>query len=102
MCACVYRCLITAPNIVHLGVEETVTVQLQGAIKPTQYTLYFLYQTADNKVLSEKKHVTLNEANGYQAVVKMRVSMQKANLFSCPMELLEHEFQSSCLYSHVL
>ncbi|XP_070983135.1 complement C4-like [Oncorhynchus clarkii lewisi] len=66
-------CLITAPNIVHLGVEETVTVQLQGAIKPTQYTLYFLYQTANNKVLSEKKHVTLNEANGYQAVVKMRV-----------------------------
>uniref|UniRef100_A0A674E519 Complement component 4 n=1 Tax=Salmo trutta TaxID=8032 RepID=A0A674E519_SALTR len=66
-------CLITAPNIVHLGVEETVTVQLQGAIKPTQYTLYFLYQTANNKVLSEKKHVTLNEDNGYQAVVKMRV-----------------------------
>ncbi|CAB1348872.1 unnamed protein product [Coregonus sp. 'balchen'] len=49
-------CLITAPNIVHLGVEETVTVQLQGATKPTQITLYFLYQTANNKVLSEKKH----------------------------------------------
>uniref|UniRef100_A0A674E6F7 Complement component 4 n=1 Tax=Salmo trutta TaxID=8032 RepID=A0A674E6F7_SALTR len=78
MCACVYRCLITAPNIVHLGVEETVTVQLQGAIKPTQYTLYFLYQTANNKVLSEKKHVTLNEDNGYQAVVKMRVKATKS------------------------
>nr|XP_029528522.1 complement C4-B-like [Oncorhynchus nerka] len=66
-------CLITAPNIVHLGVEETVTVQLQGAIKPTQITLYFLYQTDNNKVLSGKKHVTLNEANGYQEVVKMSV-----------------------------
>uniref|UniRef100_A0A674E5Y5 Complement component 4 n=1 Tax=Salmo trutta TaxID=8032 RepID=A0A674E5Y5_SALTR len=80
MCACVYRCLITAPNIVHLGVEETVTVQLQGAIKPTQYTLYFLYQTANNKVLSEKKHVTLNEDNGYQAVVKMRVSIKRKKI----------------------
>ncbi|KAM9443290.1 complement C4-B-like [Salvelinus alpinus] len=66
-------CLITAPNIVHLGVEETVTVQLQGAIKPTQITLYFLYQTDNNKVLSGKKHVTLNEANGYLEVVKMSV-----------------------------
>ncbi|XP_045069703.1 complement C4-like [Coregonus clupeaformis] len=66
-------CLITAPNIVHLGVEETVTVQLQGATKPIQITLYFLYQTDNNKVLSGKKHVTLNEANGYQEVVKMSV-----------------------------
>uniref|UniRef100_A0A4W5MXA3 Complement component 4 n=1 Tax=Hucho hucho TaxID=62062 RepID=A0A4W5MXA3_9TELE len=66
-------CLITAPNIVHLGVEETVTVQLQGATKPTQITLYFLYQTDNNKDLSGKKHVTLNEANGYQEVVKMSV-----------------------------
>uniref|UniRef100_A0AAZ3QKT8 Anaphylatoxin-like domain-containing protein n=1 Tax=Oncorhynchus tshawytscha TaxID=74940 RepID=A0AAZ3QKT8_ONCTS len=74
-CLCVFvcSCLITAPNIVHLGVEETVTVQLQGAIKPTQITLYFLYQTDNNKVLSGKKHVTLNEANGYQEVVKMSV-----------------------------
>uniref|UniRef100_A0A8C8ENN3 Complement C4 gamma chain n=1 Tax=Oncorhynchus tshawytscha TaxID=74940 RepID=A0A8C8ENN3_ONCTS len=74
---CVCRCLITAPNIVHLGVEETVTVQLQGAIKPTQITLYFLYQTDNNKVLSGKKHVTLNEANGYQEVVKMSVRKTK-------------------------
>uniref|UniRef100_A0A8C7U7L7 Complement component 4 n=1 Tax=Oncorhynchus mykiss TaxID=8022 RepID=A0A8C7U7L7_ONCMY len=79
VCSCVclfvfvFVCLITAPNIVHLGVEETVTVQLQGAIKPTQITLYFLYQTDNNKVLSVKKHVTLNEANGYQEVVKMSV-----------------------------
>lgn len=78
------------------------TVQLQGAIKPTQYTLYFLYQTADNKVLSEKKHVTLNEANGYQEVVKMSVSMQKANLLSYPVELLERAFTLFCLYSHIL
>eukprot|EP00063_Salmo_salar_P043287 XP_014018122.1 PREDICTED: complement C4-B-like [Salmo salar] len=66
-------CLITAPNIVHLGVEETVTVQLQGATKPTQIELYFLYQIDNNKDLSGKKFVTLNEANGYQEVVKMSV-----------------------------
>uniref|UniRef100_A0A673ZMY5 Complement component 4 n=1 Tax=Salmo trutta TaxID=8032 RepID=A0A673ZMY5_SALTR len=71
------QCLITAPNIVHLGVEETVTVQLQGATKPTQIELYFLYQIDNNKDLSGKKFVTLNEANGYQEVVKMSVRKTK-------------------------
>ncbi|KAJ8404684.1 hypothetical protein AAFF_G00335470 [Aldrovandia affinis] len=62
--------LITAPSIVHVGVDETVTVQLHEATKPVTVTLYFRHYTI---VLSEKKSVALSEDNNYQAVVKLKV-----------------------------
>uniref|UniRef100_A0A3P8XMB4 Complement C4 gamma chain n=1 Tax=Esox lucius TaxID=8010 RepID=A0A3P8XMB4_ESOLU len=61
-----------APNIVHLGVEETVTVQLHKATDPVQITLYFRPQLVDDAV-SEKKVIILNKDNNYQAVVKLKV-----------------------------
>ncbi|XP_062873283.1 complement C4 [Trichomycterus rosablanca] len=64
------ECLITAPNIIHLGVEETVSVQVHGANKDVNVVLYF----KDMKdVISERKTVTLNERNQYQDVVRLRV-----------------------------
>ncbi|XP_073674564.1 complement C4-B [Garra rufa] len=64
-------CLIVAPNIIHLGVEETVSVQLHGATKETSMQLYFA--TLKNTILSENKHVILNKDNDYQNVVKLKV-----------------------------
>lgn len=67
------RCLITAPNIIHMGVEETVSVQLHGATKPASVTLYFRDNIKMMK-LSEQKIVNLNEDNQYQAVVTLKAS----------------------------
>ncbi|KAL0973115.1 hypothetical protein UPYG_G00199170 [Umbra pygmaea] len=65
------RCLITAPSIVHLGVEETVTVQLHGATSPTTISLYFRRQPTAFE--TEKTHVALSKENNYQAVVKLKI-----------------------------
>ncbi|KAJ8368549.1 hypothetical protein SKAU_G00085770 [Synaphobranchus kaupii] len=62
--------LITAPSIVHVGVEETVTVQLHEATKPVTIKLHFEHW---KNVLSEPQSVTLNEDNSYKAVVKLKV-----------------------------
>ncbi|KAJ8256443.1 hypothetical protein COCON_G00185950 [Conger conger] len=62
--------LITAPSLVHVGVEESVTVQLHQATRPVTITLYFRHQSKD---LSHRQTVTLNAGNSYQAVVKLKV-----------------------------
>ncbi|KAI4872891.1 hypothetical protein NFI96_018588 [Prochilodus magdalenae] len=67
-------CLITAPNIIHLGEEETVSVQLHGATKPVTVVLYFRHE--NQKVLSDRKTVTLNGDNQYQAVVQLGLYSQ--------------------------
>lgn len=75
MCLHLYhRCLIVAPNKIHLGVEETVSVQLHGATKETSMQLYFENQKP-LRYLSEKKSIILNKDNNYQAVVKLKVSL---------------------------
>lgn len=68
-----FRCLIVAPNIIHLGVEETVSVQLHGAAKETNMNLYFA--SSKNEILSETKSIILNKDNNYQTVVKLKVSL---------------------------
>ncbi|RXN18763.1 complement C4-like protein [Labeo rohita] len=65
-------CLIVAPNIIHLGVEETVSVQLHGAAKETNMNLYFA--SSKNEILSETKSIILNKDNNYQTVVKLKVN----------------------------
>ncbi|XP_052472271.1 complement C4 [Carassius gibelio] len=65
-------CLIVAPNIIHMGVQETVSVQLHGATKETSIQLYFETQIS-KKIVSEKKSIILNKDNNYQAVVKLKV-----------------------------
>ncbi|KAM9469330.1 complement C4-B [Clarias gariepinus] len=69
-------CLITAPNIVHLGVEETVSVQLHGATESASVTL-FIRAPQGRGTLSETKTVNLNENNQYQAVVTLQIDPVK-------------------------
>ncbi|XP_073719211.1 complement C4 isoform X2 [Misgurnus anguillicaudatus] len=63
-------CLIAAPNIIHLGVEETVSVQIHGATRAISMELYFKEKVS---LVSVKKSITLNEGNKYQAVVNLKV-----------------------------
>ncbi|XP_051534412.1 complement C4 [Myxocyprinus asiaticus] len=65
-------CLIFAPNLIHVGVEETVSVQLHQATTATRMQLYFEDQIS-KKIVSEEKFLTLNEDNDYQAIVKLKV-----------------------------
>ncbi|KAM9246460.1 complement C4-like [Leptosomus discolor] len=64
--------LITAPNVVHLGTDETVTVQVHGAQHPVQVTAYFKDETK-NQLLSERITFNLNQNNDYQEIKKIMV-----------------------------
>ncbi|OXB53680.1 hypothetical protein ASZ78_001399, partial [Callipepla squamata] len=64
--------LITAPNVVHLGVQETVTVQVHGAKSPVHVTAYFKDE-AKNRILSDKIDFNLNQGNNYQEIKKIMV-----------------------------
>ncbi|NXC38623.1 CO4 protein, partial [Penelope pileata] len=64
--------LITAPNVVHLGTPETVTVQVHGAKSPVQVTAYFKDE-AKNQILSERISFNLNQGNNYQEIKKIMV-----------------------------
>ncbi|XP_022524517.2 complement C4-B isoform X1 [Astyanax mexicanus] len=61
--------LITAPNVVHLGVQETISVQLHGATEAVDVTLYFRH--LKKQPLSTRTTVNLNTNNQYQAVVTL-------------------------------
>lgn len=74
------RCLITAPNIVHVGVEETVSVQLHGATREARLTLYFKGAVESTR-LCDPQIVALNEKNQYQAVVTLKASPHNCCLF---------------------
>ncbi|NXE25337.1 CO4 protein, partial [Ardeotis kori] len=69
---CCLRYLITAPNVVHLGTQETVTVQVHGAQHPVQVTAYFKDET-ENQLLSERTIFNLNQNNDYQEMKKIMV-----------------------------
>ncbi|NWW35125.1 CO4 protein, partial [Panurus biarmicus] len=64
--------LITAPNVVHLGTHETITVQVHGAQSPVQVTAYFKDEVK-NQLLSERIYFNLNQNNGYQEMKKLMV-----------------------------
>ncbi|OWK56846.1 Complement C4 [Lonchura striata] len=64
--------LITAPNVVHLGTHETITVQVHGAQSPVQVTAYFKDETK-NRLVSERIYFNLNQNNGYQETKKIMV-----------------------------
>ncbi|NWW71026.1 CO4 protein, partial [Climacteris rufus] len=74
--------LITAPNVVHLGTHETITVQVHGAQSPVQVTAYFKDETK-NQLLSERITFNLNQNNGYQDRKKIMVkpATLQQNLF---------------------
>ncbi|NWR56152.1 CO4 protein, partial [Bucorvus abyssinicus] len=64
--------LITAPNVVHLGTHETITVQVHGAQHPVQVTAYFKDEMK-NQLLSERIIFNLNQNNNYQEMKKLMV-----------------------------
>ncbi|XP_039552578.1 complement C4-like isoform X1 [Passer montanus] len=64
--------LITAPNVVHLGTHETITVQVHGAQSPVQVTAFFKDEVK-NQLISEKIYFNLNQNNGYQEMKKIMV-----------------------------
>ncbi|NXI92835.1 CO4 protein, partial [Psophia crepitans] len=64
--------LITAPNVVHLGTQETITVQVHGAQSPVQVTAYFKDEKK-NQLLSERIIFNLNQNNNYQDMKKVMV-----------------------------
>ncbi|KFO81918.1 Complement C4, partial [Cuculus canorus] len=64
--------LITAPNVMHLGTEETITVQVHGAQHPVQVTVYFKDEIK-NQLLSERIIFNLNQNNNYQEIKKVMV-----------------------------
>ncbi|NXN35337.1 CO4A protein, partial [Rhinoptilus africanus] len=64
--------LITAPNVVHMGIHETITVQVHGAQRPVQVAAYFKDETK-NQLLSERITFNLNEYNNYQEVKNVMV-----------------------------
>ncbi|KAM9390182.1 complement C4-A-like [Phaethornis superciliosus] len=72
--------LITAPNVVHLGTRETITVHVHGAQQPVQVTAYFKDE-AKNKLLSEKTVFNLNQNNNYQEMKEVMVKPQHQDLF---------------------
>uniref|UniRef100_A0A672Q448 Complement C4-like n=1 Tax=Sinocyclocheilus grahami TaxID=75366 RepID=A0A672Q448_SINGR len=91
LCMCMHlylRCLIVAPNIIHVGVEETVSVQLHGATKGTSMQLYFQDQIFPN-IVSEKKSIILNKDNNYQAVVKLKVCLVFLNFHTKVQEYVQ-------------
>ncbi|NWX84664.1 CO4 protein, partial [Nothoprocta pentlandii] len=71
--------LITAPNVVHLGTPETVTVQVHGAQSPVQVTAYFKDE-AKNKLLSAKTVFNLNQGNNYQQIKKLSINPENVNM----------------------
>ncbi|XP_054127511.1 complement C4-like [Melozone crissalis] len=64
--------LITAPNVVRLGTQETITVQVHGAQSPVQVTAFFKDETK-NQLISEKIYFNLNQNNGYQEMKKIMI-----------------------------
>lgn len=66
--------LITAPNLIHVGVEETVSIQIHGATQPVVVTLFFKHPYVVDEILSSTEHVTLSGENRFQTVVKLKLS----------------------------
>nr|XP_033772923.1 complement C4-like [Geotrypetes seraphini] len=79
--------LITAPNIIHVGVEETVAVQASGgAQEQITVTMHFLNQRTDLKC-SKDQTFTLNEGNGFVQIKNLKVT--PAEMKQCGIEQLK-------------
>ncbi|NXD26069.1 CO4 protein, partial [Spelaeornis formosus] len=69
---CCPRFLITAPNVVHLGTHEMITVQVHGAQSPVEVTAYFKDETK-NQLLSDRIYFNLNQNNDYKEMKKIMI-----------------------------
>uniref|UniRef100_A0A8C0QSD1 C4a anaphylatoxin n=1 Tax=Chelonoidis abingdonii TaxID=106734 RepID=A0A8C0QSD1_CHEAB len=64
--------LITAPNVVHVGEHETITVQVHGAQSSVKVTVYFKDEI-NSELLSDMTVFTLSQENNYQEMKKIMV-----------------------------
>ncbi|XP_041068274.1 complement C4-B-like [Carcharodon carcharias] len=75
--------LITAPNIIHAGVEETVAIQLDGAAKPVKVKVY-LFDLLTYNQCSDEVVFELNAANNYRQIkniIAIPDRIEKANIW---------------------
>ncbi|GCB68964.1 hypothetical protein scyTo_0005396 [Scyliorhinus torazame] len=93
--------LITAPNIVHVGVEETVAIQLDGAQGSVSVTVYLMdmvtYEHCSDKVTFE-----LNDANGHHQIKNIIARpdlINKANIWKRRSKYINLAAESSKLFS---
>ncbi|XP_069491033.1 complement C4-B-like [Ambystoma mexicanum] len=80
--------LITAPNIIHVDVPESVAIQVEGATGDTKFEVYFENQL-QSKSCSPKETFTLNQGNNFIEVKKLKVSAQQVKL--CGIETLKRQ-----------
>ncbi|XP_072406319.1 complement C3-like isoform X2 [Chiloscyllium punctatum] len=71
--------LITAPKVVHIGMNETITVQVFKAPASVAITVYFEGQSGESQdvLLSQRHQVDLNQANNFTKVIHMQVLPEK-------------------------
>ncbi|XP_030053152.1 complement C4-like [Microcaecilia unicolor] len=78
--------LITAPNIIHVGVEESIAVQGSGGAQDQiMVTMHFLNQKTNLKC-SKDQTVTLNEGNGFVQIKNLKITPAEMKL--CGIEQL--------------
>ncbi|XP_072115083.1 complement C4-A-like [Mobula birostris] len=67
--------LITAPSIIHVGVPESISLQLHGAETPVNFQVY-CYDIIRYKRCSDVIYFTLNAGNGYREVKTLTVAQK--------------------------
>ncbi|XP_067830198.1 complement C4-A-like [Heptranchias perlo] len=65
--------LISAPNIIHVGVKESVSIQLHGAEGTVDFSVY-CWDIIKRKKCSENAFFTLNAENNYHEIKTITVS----------------------------
>ncbi|XP_048472909.1 complement C3-like [Rhincodon typus] len=68
--------LIIAPNVVHIGMDETITIQVFQGPPSVAVTVYFEGESPE-VLLSQKHKVELNQANNFTKVIHMQVLPEK-------------------------
>ncbi|XP_067865787.1 complement C3-like isoform X2 [Heterodontus francisci] len=73
--------LITAPNVVHVGMDETITVQVFEAVTSVAITVYFKEQMGDapDIIMSQNYTVVLNQMNNFTKVILVQVLPEKTS-----------------------
>ncbi|XP_048376239.1 complement C3-like [Stegostoma tigrinum] len=90
--------LITAPNVVHIGMDETITVQVFQGPPSAAITVYFEGQAGESPevLLSQKHKVELNQENNFTKVIHMQVLPEKTKHLN-----ITHQTQYAVLVAEV-
>ncbi|XP_072406307.1 complement C4-B-like [Chiloscyllium punctatum] len=74
--------LISAPNIIHIGVKESVAIQLDGAENPVKIKVY-LFDVTSSRKFSKDVDFELTAGNGYRQIKDITASadlMKEVNI----------------------